>query len=103
MLDIQRIRNDTEAVKRGLEKTGAQPSIIDEIVALDSKRRDLQQRGDALRAEMNTASKEIGRSRDPAERAERITGVGELKARLKEHEAQVPEVEKQLRELHLQN
>jgi len=59
MLDIKRIRENTEAVKRGLRAQGDRADI-DRILALDEERRALQTAMDALRAEVNAESKKIG-------------------------------------------
>lgn len=99
MLDIQRIRNETDAVKRGLGAVGVAPDAIDHVLSLDGRRRDLQREGDALRAELNTKSKEIGRERDPEKRKALIDAVAAVKRGIKENEAAVPEVEKELNDL----
>jgi seryl-tRNA synthetase len=101
MLDIQRIRHDTDAVKRGLESTGQSGAIIDEVLGLDAERRSLQQEGDGLRAKLNAASKDIGKEKDPERRAALIAGVSEIKKEIKENAARVPEVEKALNDLML--
>jgi len=90
MLDIQRIRSETDAVKRGLATVGVPPAVIDEVVALDEKRRDLQREGDALRAELNSKSKEIGRERDPQKKKDLIDAVAAVKRGIKGNEAVVP-------------
>jgi len=99
MLDIQRIRTDTETVKRGLATVGVGSAVVDEVVALDERRRDLQRDGDALRAELNAKSKEIGRERDPERRKTLIDAVAAVKRGIKENEAAVPGVEKELNDL----
>jgi seryl-tRNA synthetase len=99
MLDIQRIRTETEAVKRGLATVGVAPEVVDEVLSLDARRRDLQREGDALRAELNGKSKEIGRERDPQKRKELIDGVASVKIGIKANDAAVPEVEKALNDL----
>ncbi len=101
MLDIQRIRQETDAVKRGLKNTGAATTIIDEILSLDHQRRELQHQGDSQRAEMNTAAKNIGKQKDPDQRAALIASVKDLKAQIKANEAALPEVENRLAELML--
>jgi seryl-tRNA synthetase len=101
MLDIQRIRNETEAVKRGLATVGVHEKMVDDVIALDEKRRDLQREGDARRAELNAKSKEIGRERDAEQRKALIDTVAAVKQAIKEIEIAVPEVEKQLNDLML--
>ncbi|MDD5307554.1 MAG: serine--tRNA ligase [Deltaproteobacteria bacterium] len=96
MLDIQRIRNETDAVKRGLATTGADPAVIDAVLELDAVRRELQREGDALRGELNARSKQIGCEKDKERRAALIADVGDLKRRIKENEARVPDVEREL-------
>ncbi len=101
MLDIARIRNDAETVKRGLTNTGADPSLIDKVLELDARRRALQTEGDNLRAEMNAAAKKIGREKDPETKAELIASVGALKKKMKESAARGPDAERELNELML--
>lgn len=101
MLDIQRIRKETEAVKAGLQNAGADPSIIDQILELDAKRRNLQQDGDKLRAQMNAASKNIGKEKDPEKRQELIQAVSKVKQQIKDTAKEVPLVEQALSELML--
>ncbi|MEG0019779.1 MAG: serine--tRNA ligase [Oscillospiraceae bacterium] len=60
MLDIKRIRENTEEVKAALKRRGPDYSAqIDEIIAVDEKRRVLAGKVDALKAEQNTDSKLI--------------------------------------------
>jgi seryl-tRNA synthetase len=101
MLDIQRIRKETEAVKSGLSTTGTDPDIINQILKLDAKRRQLQQKGDLLRAKMNSESKNIGKEKDAQKRKELIAGVSKIKQQIKENEALVPGVESELNDLML--
>ena len=101
MLDIQRIRKETEAVKTGLTNAGADPSVIDKVLELDSKRRELQQEGDALRSQMNSSSKNIGGEKDPKRRQELITSVSTLKQQIKNNAAKVPAIETELNTLML--
>jgi seryl-tRNA synthetase len=99
MLDIQRIRTETGAVKRGLATVGVGADVVDEVLAIDERRRDLQRAGDALRAELNAKSKEIGRERDPEKRKSLIDAVAAVKDGIKANAAAVPEVEKALADL----
>lgn len=60
MLDIKRIRENTKEVKDALHRRGPDFSAqIDEIIAVDEKRRELAGKVDALKAEQNTDSKLI--------------------------------------------
>ncbi|MBS1849017.1 MAG: serine--tRNA ligase [Actinobacteria bacterium] len=63
MLDIRAIRSDPEAVKASLARRGIDTSDIDAVVALDARRRDLVTTRDAVRAEIKTLSKQVGRLR----------------------------------------
>jgi seryl-tRNA synthetase len=61
MLDIKLIRENPELVKQRLATRGrGDEARIAEIAALDEKRRKLATEGDALKAERNKVSKEIG-------------------------------------------
>jgi seryl-tRNA synthetase len=57
---LQRLRDDTDAVRKGAIDKGEDPAVIDRALELDARRRALLGEGDALKAERNTASKRIG-------------------------------------------
>jgi len=60
MLDIRRIRDDTDAVRAGLEARGEGPAAVDEILELDRRRRSLLAEAESLKSRRNSVSKEIG-------------------------------------------
>ena len=61
MLDIVLIREKPELVRAALLDRNDDPARVDAILALDEQRRDVLQEVEALRAERNRVSKEIGR------------------------------------------
>ncbi len=62
MLDIRFLRENPEVVKENIRKKfqDAKLPLVDEVIELDAKRREAQQEADALRAEKNKISKQIG-------------------------------------------
>jgi len=61
MLDIRLLREDPSAVKARLETRSSQfPDLVDQILAIDARRRESETRVQHLRAEKNRLSKEIG-------------------------------------------
>jgi len=87
MLDIELLREKPQQVKDGLRRVGADPGQVDTVLALDGRRRQTLAQLEALRAERNRVSKEIGRLGAAEERAERIAAmrtVGEQIAALEE-------------------
>ncbi len=101
MLDIQLFRQNAEAVRIGLKKVGQDPDVVDTALALDSRRRELQQIGDEIRAKMNVASKAIGMEKDAEKRAALIADVSDIKQQIKENEAEIPKVDQALLDLML--
>ena len=75
MLDIKLIREQTELVKEALLKRHMETDVIDEIVALDEKRRALILDVESKKAERNSVSKEIGRMKDKEERDAKIASM----------------------------
>jgi hypothetical protein len=63
MLDINLLREKPEFVKAAMRDLNVE-APIDEILALDAHRRELLTEVEALRAERNAVSKEIGRTKD---------------------------------------
>jgi len=72
MLDINLIREHPDLVRKALRDRQMDPAPVDEILALDERRRALLSKVEALKAERNAVSKEIGRMKDPAERQSKI-------------------------------
>ncbi len=93
MLDIELIRNETERVREGLRKRNDDPTLVDEVYALDVQRREMLQEVETLRAERNRVSKEIGRMKDKDERQARIVEMREVGERLVALEEKLREVE----------
>ena len=62
MLDIKRIREKEQEVRKGLESRGADTGLIDKIIALDEKRRSLLTEVESLKSQRNKVSKDIGAS-----------------------------------------
>ena len=60
VLDIKYIRNEPEAARERLAARGDEPSRVDELLALDEKRRGLVTEVESLQADRNAASKAIG-------------------------------------------
>jgi seryl-tRNA synthetase len=57
---LARLREEPDVIRRGAIDKGEDPSLVDAALAVDERRRALQGEGDALRAERNAASKQIG-------------------------------------------
>ena len=60
MLDIKVIRENPEMVKAAMKtRNKDMDALVDEIIAIDEKRRELSSKRDSLKAEQNAASKQI--------------------------------------------
>lgn len=103
MLTIKQIKEDKEAVVRKLAKKGFDAAaIIDEVLALDDKRKTAQQTLDNTLAEQNALAKEIGglmKSGNKEEAEVKRARVVELKAIGKELDEEKTAAESTLRNL----
>lgn len=103
MLTIKQIKEDKEAVVRKLAKKGFDAAaIIDEVLALDDKRKTAQQTLDNTLAEQNALAKEIGglmKSGKKEEAEVKRARVAELKAIGKELDEEKTAAESALRNL----
>ncbi len=63
MIDINVLRNDPEAVRANIRKKfqDRKLPLVDEVLALDAKRRELQKEGDDDRARRNALSAQVGK------------------------------------------
>jgi len=66
---LQRLREDSDTVRRGAVDKGEDPTIVDRALELNERRRTLLGEGDALKAERNAASKRIGEAMKGGARA----------------------------------
>ena len=57
---LQRLRDDTDAIRKGAIDKGEDPTVIDRALELDGRRRALLGEGDRLKAERNAVSKQVG-------------------------------------------
>lgn len=101
MLDIKLIREQTELVKEGIRRRGDDPALIDEVLRLDARRRELLSEVERLKAEKNAASKAIGKIKDAEERNQAIAAMRAQNDRIPELDKEVAQVEAQLQALML--
>jgi len=93
VLDLKLIRSDPERVKSALARRGAADSV-DELLALDGRRRELLPLIEGARGERKRASERIGQAKKAGEDAAgAIEAVRELKAGLERMEQELEQVE----------
>ncbi|MFP6663103.1 MAG: serine--tRNA ligase [Deltaproteobacteria bacterium] len=93
MLDIRLIRESPEVCREGLRKVQADPALIDQVLALDTRRREALHALETLRAERTRRSKEIGKL--PAEERKAAgAALGSLGAEISELESAAGEAGK---------
>ncbi len=78
MLDIKFIREQSDAVKTGVQKKGEDPARVDEALRLDEQRRQLLQKGETLKSRKNTVSAEVAKMKSKGEDATAV--IAEMKS-----------------------
>ncbi len=95
MLDIRYLRSEREKLEDALRKRGMDPAILDELSALDEKKRKLRKEGDDLRKEKNELSekvKDLKKSgQDASELIEKIKAMSAKIKEIEEEEKKVTE------------
>ncbi len=99
MLSIELIRRDPDGVRRALQRRGEDPDM-DQILSLDEERRRIIVEGDALRAQRNEVSREIGRM--SGDRSELVAQMRQVGNKISDLEAQQKSIEEQLHQILLQ-
>jgi seryl-tRNA synthetase len=101
MLDLKLLRSDPERVKAALARRGA-GNEVDELLALDARRRELLPRVEDAQAERNAASKRIGEiKREGGDATEEIAAVGALRETIDAGKEELEALELALRDLTL--
>ncbi len=97
MLDLKLIRSDPERVKQALARRGA-AERVDELLALDARRRELLPEIESAQAERKAISKQVGEAKQRGEEAaELVAQVQGHKERIEAGKAELEEVEEKLR------
>lgn len=99
MLDLKFVRENPEIVKENMKKKfqDSKLPLVDEVIELDELNRGAKQEGDALRAERNKLSKQIGtlmgqgKKEEAEELKKKVTDASEHLASLEEKENDLEE------------
>lgn len=100
MLDIKFIRENTDIVKSAIQKKHSKVDI-DELISLDEKRLELLHSIEAMRAEQNKVSQDLGNKIEPERRSQLIEEMRLVKDDLRVKEGEFEEVMTKWRELML--
>jgi seryl-tRNA synthetase len=101
---LQRLRDEPDVIRKGAIDKGEDPSIVDRALELDAQRRQLLGESEALKAERNAASKQVGEAikggaaADSPEVAELKAASTRAGARIAELDARLVEVEAEVEE-----
>jgi seryl-tRNA synthetase len=101
MLDLKAIRSEPERFKQALARRGAAEKV-DELLALDARRRELLPEVEGAQAERKSLSKQIGERKQAGAEAEAealMKTVAELKQKIEAGKEELEEVEARLGEL----
>ena len=104
MLDIKFLRSNPEIVKQNIKNKFQKEKLplVDEVIKLDQRNREIKQEVESLRAEKNKASKEIGAmmAQKKFEEAEALKKkVAESAGRIDELSAEEKEVEEKIKKI----
>ncbi len=101
MLDLRQIREQPDTIREGLRRLFEPTEVVDELLGLDERRRALLTEVEELRAERNRGSKEIGRTKDAAERQAKIEAMRAVNEHIPALETELGTVEARLEALRL--
>lgn len=101
MLDIKLIREQPDMVKAAMKtRNKDMDALVDEIIEIDGKRRELSQKRDSLKAEQNAASKQIPAiKKSGGDISEIMAKMNAVKAAIKEDEDELAELEARQKKL----
>lgn len=101
MLDLHLFRDQPDVVRAGLTRAGSNPLVVEEVIGLDERVRALKTEAEVKKAELNAASKLMGKAA-PAERETRRAELRALGDSINQMDIDRSAVEAQLHALLLQ-
>jgi seryl-tRNA synthetase len=99
MIDLNLIRENTDVLRQALAARQMDASPVEQVLRLDEQRRAFIQEVEALKAERNLVSKEIGHMKDPATRQEKINAMRTVGDRIAALEESLRGVESELNDV----
>lgn len=99
MLDIKRIRTNPQAIKDAMAVRGEEfdPSMIDEVVALDEKRREILVEVETLKSKKNSESQQVPKlKREGKNVDELLADMRALSDKIKEQDEELSKVEQNI-------
>jgi seryl-tRNA synthetase len=101
MIDIKFLRENPDVVRASQKGRGEDVSLVDQVIAIDEKRRVAINEFELLRAEQNTLSKSVGGAKGD-EKTKLLESAKELANKVKSADAKRAELEAQTQALALQ-
>lgn len=98
MLDIQYIRDHPKTVRRAVTSKNLNPKVVDNLLDIDQKRRQLIAQVEDLRSQRNQLNQQLKQKQTP----KLITQSKSLKSKLQDLEPQLNQLEKSFQDLLLQ-
>jgi seryl-tRNA synthetase len=96
MLDIKKIEEDVNAVKLNLKNKNVDSTLIDQVVELNQKRKNLTTKVETIKAEQNKLSREIGElKKNKLDASEKMNLVAKLKSDSESSEAELVKVQEE--------
>ena len=99
MIDIKIVRENPQLLKDALERRNMDISVVDELARIDEEWRARLTQVEDLKAERNAASKEIGATKDKAEREQKIAAMREVGDRIAAMDEEVKGLEENVQAL----
>ncbi len=98
MIDINLLREKPDIFREALRARQMNPGLVEGIIILDHQRRATLQKVEAMKAERNRVSKEIGRLKDPIERQSKIDTMTVLGGNISVLDDTIRQIDRQFQE-----
>lgn len=100
MIDMRLLRENPEIVRASQKARGEDPTLVDEVLAADERRRSALQAYESLRAQQKEVSRSIGKA-SPEEREQALAAARELADQVQSAKETADAADIQVRELNL--
>jgi seryl-tRNA synthetase len=101
LIDIEIIRQNPDILREALKLRGEDFSVVDDLMSMDSSRKELARQVEELRAHRNRVSKEVGAFKSKGTDPQQVSDIDGIRSEMREMGESIKGLDQQLNEIEI--